>query len=68
MRFRAGQFLNLVFEMGGREVRRAYSLCSDPGRLERVAVTVKPKSEVVEPMPVHAVVRRPPPVPVIASP
>lgn len=41
VRFRAGQFLNLVFEMEGREVRRAYSLCSDPGRLDRVAVTVK---------------------------
>lgn len=41
LRFRPGQYLKLVFTIDGREVRRAYSLCSDPAERSRVAVTVK---------------------------
>jgi ring-1,2-phenylacetyl-CoA epoxidase subunit PaaE len=39
--FAAGQFLTVITTLGGREVRRAYSLCTDPGDPTRVAITVK---------------------------
>lgn len=39
--FHPGQFLTLVLTIGGREVRRAYSLCVPPTNGPRVAVTVK---------------------------
>jgi len=37
----AGQFLTLIMEINGKEVRRAYSLCSSPYLQEELAVTVK---------------------------
>ncbi|BDD10597.1 phenylacetic acid degradation protein [Fulvitalea axinellae] len=41
MPYKAGQFLTLSFNLDGKEVRRAYSLCSSPESEERLAVTVK---------------------------
>ncbi len=39
--YKSGQFLTLILDIGGKEVRRAYSLCSSPGTDEHMAVTVK---------------------------
>lgn len=39
--YRSGQFLTVVARPGGREARRAYSLCSSPYADERLAVCVK---------------------------
>ncbi|HRK53144.1 MAG TPA: ferredoxin--NADP reductase [Cyclobacteriaceae bacterium] len=39
--YRPGQFLTLIVPVGGKEVRRAYSLCSSPFVDESLAVTVK---------------------------
>lgn len=39
--FVPGQFVTLLLRVEGREVRRAYSICSAKGDLPRVAVTVK---------------------------
>jgi len=39
--YKAGQFLTLIFTIDGKEVRRAYSMCSSPVLNENVAVTVK---------------------------
>ncbi|MCK6617768.1 MAG: ferredoxin--NADP reductase [Cyclobacteriaceae bacterium] len=39
--YKAGQFLTLIVPIGGKEVRRAYSLCSSPFVDDELAVTVK---------------------------
>lgn len=39
--YKSGQFLTLILPIEGREVRRAYSLCSSPFEDEYPAVTVK---------------------------
>ncbi|HOO09344.1 MAG TPA: ferredoxin--NADP reductase [Cyclobacteriaceae bacterium] len=39
--YRSGQFLTLIVPMEGKDVRRAYSLCSSPFVDENLAVTVK---------------------------
>ncbi|MFZ1806259.1 MAG: ferredoxin--NADP reductase [Cyclobacteriaceae bacterium] len=39
--YRSGQFLTLIVPVGGKEVRRAYSLCSSPFVDDTLAVTVK---------------------------
>ena len=39
--YKAGQFLTLIVNIDGKEVRRAYSLCSSPVTDEYLAVTVK---------------------------
>lgn len=39
--YRSGQFLTLIVPVEGKEVRRAYSLCSSPFVDEDLAVTVK---------------------------
>ncbi|QSE99121.1 ferredoxin--NADP reductase [Fulvivirga lutea] len=39
--YKSGQFLTLITEIDGKEVRRAYSLCSSPFIDEDLAVTVK---------------------------
>ncbi len=39
--YRSGQFLTLIVPVQGKEVRRAYSLCSSPFVDEDLAVTVK---------------------------
>jgi ferredoxin-NADP reductase len=39
--FFPGQYITLLLTLDGAQVRRAYSLCSDPGAPERVAITVK---------------------------
>lgn len=39
--YKAGQFLTLIVPIGGKDVRRAYSLCSSPFVDEDLAVTVK---------------------------
>ena len=39
--YRSGQFLTLIFSIEGKEVRRAYSLCSSPLLGENPAVAVK---------------------------
>lgn len=39
--YRSGQFLTLIATVGGKEVRRAYSLCSSPFVDNDLAVTVK---------------------------
>jgi ring-1,2-phenylacetyl-CoA epoxidase subunit PaaE len=39
--YQSGQFLTLIVPINGREVRRAYSLCSAPGVDDDLAVTVK---------------------------
>lgn len=40
-RYTQGQYLTLKFEIGGQELRRAYSMCSSPLLDEDIAVTVK---------------------------
>lgn len=39
--YKSGQFLTLIVPINGKEVRRAYSLCSAPGVDEHLAVAVK---------------------------
>ena len=39
--YKSGQFLTLIVNMNGKEVRRAYSLCSSPFVDQDLAVTVK---------------------------
>lgn len=39
--YKSGQFLTLIVPMGGKDVRRAYSLCSSPFTDPDLAVTVK---------------------------
>lgn len=39
--YKSGQFLTLITTIGGKDVRRAYSLCSSPFVDEHLAVTVK---------------------------
>ena len=39
--FKAGQFLTLIIDINGQEVRRSYSLCSAPYEMDRLAVSVK---------------------------
>lgn len=39
--YKSGQFLTLIVPVNGKEVRRAYSLCSSPFVDEHLAVTVK---------------------------
>lgn len=39
--YKSGQFLTLIAHVNGKEVRRAYSLCSSPFVDERMAVMVK---------------------------
>lgn len=39
--YKSGQFLTLIMPIGGKDVRRAYSLCSSPFVDEDLAVTVK---------------------------
>lgn len=39
--YKSGQFLTLILNLNGREVRRAYSLCSSPFTDDDLAVTVK---------------------------
>ncbi|MFN3840948.1 MAG: 2Fe-2S iron-sulfur cluster-binding protein [Cyclobacteriaceae bacterium] len=41
IRYNSGQFLTLILPIGGKEIRRAYSLCSSPFVDEDLAVTVK---------------------------
>ncbi|WP_109830866.1 ferredoxin--NADP reductase [Reichenbachiella versicolor] len=41
LQYKPGQFLTLIENINGSEVRRAYSLCSSPYVNERPAVTVK---------------------------
>lgn len=41
IRYKAGQFLTLIQSINGKEVRRAYSLCSSPFTDNDLAVTVK---------------------------
>src|SRR5688572_3961824 len=41
VKYKAGQFLTLIVPMQGKEVRRAYSLCSSPFVDEDLVVTVK---------------------------
>jgi ring-1,2-phenylacetyl-CoA epoxidase subunit PaaE len=39
--YKAGQFLTLVFDIRGRELRRSYSLCSSPDAGEPLAIAIK---------------------------
>ena len=39
--YKAGQFLTLVFNINGREVRRSYSLCSSPDVDEPLSIAIK---------------------------
>lgn len=41
VKYKSGQFLTLIIPVNGKEVRRAYSLCSSPFVDEDLAVTVK---------------------------
>lgn len=41
--YEAGQFLTLLFEHHGQELRRSYSMSSTPGIDERLSITVKRK-------------------------
>lgn len=41
VRYKSGQFLTLIASVNGKEVRRAYSLCSSPFVDSHLAVTVK---------------------------
>jgi ring-1,2-phenylacetyl-CoA epoxidase subunit PaaE len=41
IQYKPGQFLTLIVNINGKEVRRAYSLCSSPYADEHLAVTVK---------------------------
>lgn len=39
--YQAGQFLTLVFQVNGKELRRSYSFCSSPDVAEPIAIAVK---------------------------
>jgi ring-1,2-phenylacetyl-CoA epoxidase subunit PaaE len=39
--YEAGQFLTLVFDVAGKELRRSYSLCSSPDVDEPLAIAIK---------------------------
>ena len=39
--YRAGEFLTLVFNVAGKELRRSYSLCSSPDVDEPLAIAIK---------------------------
>lgn len=39
--YEAGQFLTLVFDVNGKELRRSYSFCSSPHADEPIAIAVK---------------------------
>lgn len=39
--YKSGQFLTLIREIEGKEIRRSYSFCSAPGIDEDIAVTIK---------------------------
>jgi ring-1,2-phenylacetyl-CoA epoxidase subunit PaaE len=41
MEYKSGQFLTLIVDIDGKEVRRSYSFCSAPGIDQDLAVTVK---------------------------
>ena len=41
IKYRSGQFLTLIMPIGGKDVRRAYSLCSSPFVDDDLAVTIK---------------------------
>lgn len=41
LNYEAGQFLTLVFEVNGKELRRSYSFCSSPAVDEPIAIAVK---------------------------
>lgn len=41
IRYKAGQFLTLIQSINGKDIRRAYSLCSSPFTDKDLAVTVK---------------------------
>jgi ring-1,2-phenylacetyl-CoA epoxidase subunit PaaE len=41
IQYKSGQFLTLIASISGKELRRAYSLCSSPFTDENLAVTVK---------------------------
>ena len=41
LKYQAGQFLTLVFQVNGRELRRSYSFCSSPDVDEPIAIAVK---------------------------
>lgn len=41
LKYEPGQFLTLIMTVGGKKIRRAYSLCSSPFLSEAPAVTVK---------------------------
>ncbi len=41
LKYEAGQFLTLVFNVNGRELRRSYSFCSSPNIDEPIAIAVK---------------------------
>nr|WP_226904850.1 ferredoxin--NADP reductase [Pedobacter schmidteae] len=40
-KYQAGQFLTLVFEVSGKELRRSYSLCSSPDVDEPLSIAIK---------------------------
>jgi ring-1,2-phenylacetyl-CoA epoxidase subunit PaaE len=41
LEYKSGQFLTLIVNIGGKDIRRSYSLCSSPFLDENPAVTVK---------------------------
>jgi ring-1,2-phenylacetyl-CoA epoxidase subunit PaaE len=41
LNYKAGQFLSLVFESNGHELKRSYSICSSPAIDEPIAIAVK---------------------------
>ena len=41
LNYKAGQFLSLVFEVNGRELKRSYSFCSSPVVDEPISIAVK---------------------------
>lgn len=54
--YQSGQYLTLVFQSGGHEIRRSYSLASSPVLREQMAITIKrvPNGEVSRPLFDHA--------------
>lgn len=41
LNYKAGQFLSLVFQVNGKELRRSYSFCSSPDVDEPISIAVK---------------------------
>lgn len=39
--YQAGQFLTVLFQVKGREIRRSYSICSSPAAAEPLSIAVK---------------------------